>query len=147
MSVKPEQPDLIVHATAIAVAGAGLLIRGGSGSGKSGLALELMARGAALISDDRVCITPKDGALWLTAPKAIRGMIEARGIGLLCADHLTGAMLTAVLDLDHLETARMPQRRETMLHGQRIPLLHKTAHPYFAAALTQYLKGGRHDEH
>ena len=45
--------------------------------------------------------------------------------------------------LDEIETTRLPQRRETMLQGQRIPLLHKTAHPYFPAALVQYLKGGR----
>ena len=41
-----------VHATAVAIAGSGVLIRGASGSGKSDLALRLIDRGAILISDD-----------------------------------------------------------------------------------------------
>ncbi|MCR8547977.1 HPr kinase/phosphatase C-terminal domain-containing protein [Salipiger sp. P9] len=132
-----------LHATAVAVAGNGLLIRGASGSGKSGLALEMMARGAALVADDRVIVSARDGALWLSAPDPLRGLIEARGLGLLSAEPSGPVRLAAILDLDHAETERLPQRREIMLQGQRIPLLHKAAHPYFPAALVQYLKGGR----
>ncbi|EPX82240.1 HPr kinase/phosphorylase [Salipiger mucosus] len=139
----PDPPTL--HATAVAVDGRGLLIRGASGSGKSGLALEMMARGAQLVSDDRVILRAAGDALWLTAPKPLRGMIEARGIGLLGADCTDRARLCAVLDLDREEEARLPQRREIMLQGHRIPLLHKSAHPYFAASLVQYLKGGRRE--
>ena len=133
----------ILHATAVTVAGHGLLIRGASGSGKSALALEMMAHGATLVADDRVIVSLRDNTLWLAPPAPLTGMIEARGLGLLHAETSGPAPLAAVLDLDTLETARLPQRRETMLHGQRIPLLHKTAHPYFPAALVQYLKGGR----
>jgi len=43
----------IRHATTVAVAGRGLMIEGPSGSGKSALALELMAFGAELVADDR----------------------------------------------------------------------------------------------
>ncbi|EAU43752.1 HPr kinase/phosphorylase [Salipiger bermudensis] len=139
----PTDSSEILHATAVAVAGRGLLIRGASGSGKSGLALEMMARGALLVADDRVIVSLRDGALWLAPPAPLSGMIEARGIGLLNAATSGPVRLAAVLDLDEVETARLPQRRETMLQGQRIPLLHKTAHPYFPAALVQYLKGGR----
>ena len=39
---------MIVHATTVAVEGAGLMIRGPSGSGKSGLALGMLALGADL---------------------------------------------------------------------------------------------------
>ena len=141
----PTDNSEILHATAVTVAGRGLLIRGASGSGKSGLALEMMARGATLVADDRVIVSLRDNTLWLAPPAPLTGMIEARGLGLLYADISGPAPLTAVLDLDTLETARLPQRRETMLHGQRIPLLHKTAHPYFPAALVQYLKGGRRE--
>ncbi|WP_335946679.1 HPr kinase/phosphatase C-terminal domain-containing protein [Salipiger bermudensis] len=139
----PNGSSEILHATAVAVAGRGLLIRGASGSGKSGLALEMMARGALLVADDRVIVSLHDGAPWLAPPAPLSGMIEARGIGLLNAATSGPVRLAAVLDLDKVETARLPQRRETMLQGQRIPLLHKTAHPYFPAALVQYLKGGR----
>ncbi|WP_417723549.1 HPr kinase/phosphorylase [Salipiger sp.] len=134
---------LTLHATAVAVEGRGLLILGASGSGKSGLALEMMARGAVLVADDRVIVEDRPPDLWLTAPKVLRGMIEARGLGLLGAETVSRAILAAALDLDHRETTRLPQRREITLHGQKIPLLHNSAHPYFAAALVQYLKGGR----
>ena len=60
----PPSAPLILHATAVAVAGRGLLIRGASGSGKSGLALEMMARGAQLVSDDRVIVSDRDDGLW-----------------------------------------------------------------------------------
>lgn len=140
--VRPGTPPPL-HATAVAVAGNGLLIRGASGSGKSGLALEMMTRGAELVADDRVIVARRDGALWLSAPAPLRGMIEARGLGLLAARATGPVRLVAVLDLDRPETERLPQCREIMLQGQRIPLLHKAAHPYFPAALVQYLKEGR----
>jgi len=136
---------LILHATAVAVEGHGLLIRGAAGSGKSALALELMSRGAQLVADDRVVITAEGPRLWLSAPAAIAGLIEARGIGLLHATPAPRAALALVVDLDQTEAARLPQRRETMLHGRNIPLLHKAAHPYFPAAILQSVKGGRRD--
>lgn len=43
----------ILHASCVALDGRGLLILGPSGSGKSALALELMALGADLVADDR----------------------------------------------------------------------------------------------
>ncbi len=133
------------HATAVAVDGRGLLIRGASGRGKSGLALEMMARGATLIADDRVIVTPRGDDLWLSCPDAISGLIEARGLGLLHAQAGGPVRLWAVLDLDHDETARMPQRREIVLQGRRIPLLHHAAAPTFPAALVQFLRSGRRD--
>lgn len=134
------------HATAVAVDGRGLLIRGASGRGKSGLALEMMTRGAVLVADDRVIIEQREGSLWLSCPAPLAGMIEARGIGLLRATPNATVRLWAVLDLDSAETARMPQRREIVLHGQRIPLLHHAANPTFPAALVQYLRSGRRDD-
>ncbi|MFZ7091737.1 HPr kinase/phosphorylase [Primorskyibacter sp. 2E233] len=138
---------LVLHASAVAVEGRGLLIRGASGRGKSSLALELMARGALLVADDRVIVTPRKGqAPWLSAPKTIAGLIEANGIGILHAAALTtGAELTAVVDLDHEETHRLPPMRETILMNRAVPLLHFCASPYFPAAILQYLKGGRKD--
>ena len=68
----------ILHATAVTVAGRGLLIRGASGSGKSGLALEMMARGATLVADDRVIVSLRDNTLWLAPPAPLTGMIEAQ---------------------------------------------------------------------
>ena len=42
----------IVHGSAVAVDGGGVLLRGASGSGKSDLALRLIDAGAMLIADD-----------------------------------------------------------------------------------------------
>ena len=79
-------PTDILHATCVAVDGRGLLILGPSGSGKSGLALRLIALGATLVSDDRTRITAHEGLLTATCPSpAILGLIEARGLGLLRA--------------------------------------------------------------
>jgi HPr kinase/phosphorylase len=133
-----------LHATAVALDEArGVLIRGRSGAGKSALALELMALGAHLVSDDRVDLKLNDGALWASAPAAIRGRIEARGIGLLAAEPLDAARLVLVIDLDRPETERLPPPRETVILGAPLPLVLFSARSYFPAAIVQYLRGGR----
>jgi len=131
-----------LHATSVSLEDRGLLICGASGKGKSSLALELMSRGAVLVSDDQTLVTREGDELWLDAPVAIRGRIEARGVGILHAQH-SRARLAAVLDLDHVETARLPPFRQKVLLGCSVPLLHKCTTPYFPAALAQYLSHGR----
>ena len=133
---------LILHASAVAVDGRGLLIRGASGSGKSSLALQMMALGATLVADDRVCLYRRASGVWLSAPDTIRGLIEARGLGLLHATE-TEAALHTVLDLDTDETERLPPLRRTELLEHSVPLLHNPASGGFAAALMQYLRAGR----
>ena len=44
---------MLVHATTIDIAGLGVLVMGASGSGKSDLALRLIAAGALLVADDQ----------------------------------------------------------------------------------------------
>ncbi|MEC8006219.1 MAG: serine/threonine protein kinase, partial [Pseudomonadota bacterium] len=43
-----------VHGTCVAIDGAGVLLRGPSGSGKSDLALRLIDGGATLVGDDQL---------------------------------------------------------------------------------------------
>ncbi len=69
----------ILHATAVAWRGRAVLILGRSGSGKSALALQLMALGCTLVADDGVELAVQEGALVARPPEKIRGMIEARG--------------------------------------------------------------------
>ena len=133
-----------IHATSVALNGRGLLICGASGSGKSSLALALMALGAELVADDQTELQRTGDAVTMQAPKTIAGMIEARGIGLLHAG-CTSAPLWAVLDLDLSESERLPPIRKRNLLGIDFPLLHKCAGPYFPAALVQYLKAGRRE--
>jgi len=135
---------LRLHASAVAMGPRGALILGASGSGKSGLALQLMSLGATLISDDQTELFVENGALHARPPAAISGLIEARGIGLLHAD-ATPARITVVIDLDQVETDRLPPARHVTLLGVRLPCLHKVDTSAWPAALVQYLKAGRRD--
>lgn len=138
-------PDraLTLHASCVAVADRGLLILGSAGSGKSSLALSLMAFGAWLVADDRTEVWEQDGAIRARAPATIRGMIEARGIGILAADARDEVALTAVIDLDETETERLPPNRTRRLFQHDLPLLHGPLTPTLPAAVLQYLKRGR----
>lgn len=142
MSAAPEAA-VNLHATAVALdAARGVLILGRSGAGKSALGLELMALGAQLVSDDRVDVARRDGALWASAPATIRGRIEARGIGLLEAAPLDAARLVLVVDLDRPEPDRLPPHRVTEILGISLPLVF-SAQGCSPAAILQYLKGRR----
>ena len=78
--------EIVVAASCVAVEGRAALILGASGRGKSTLALTLMAMGATLVSDDGVVLRRAPDGLTASAPPALAGLVEARGIGLLRAD-------------------------------------------------------------
>lgn len=137
--------SLVLHATCVAVDGRGVLITGPSGSGKSGLALTLMAHGARLVADDRVTLSRDEGTLRATCPPSIRGMIEARGIGLLAADAIEETEVVLVVDLGTPETERLPPRREVSYLGRTVPLVRGGAGPHFPAALLHYVRAGRRE--
>jgi len=132
-----------IHASCVALGGRGVLIMGAAGAGKSALALELMAYGAALVADDRTCLRATPGALIASAPASIAGLIEARGVGILHADTLPEAEVVLAVDMEQVETDRLPPRREISLLGRKVSLLHKAENAHFPAAILQYLKRGR----
>ena len=135
-----------LHGSAVAAGEHALLITGATGSGKTTLALEMIALGAELIADDRVCTRPErtgpDGAgrLWLSAPPNIAGLIEIRGFGLVRLAARPGAALRLIADLDHGEDARMPPRRERVLSGIACPVILCKGRPGLAAALICLLR-------
>ena len=131
----------LLHATTVALNGRGLIILGASGSGKSALALQLMALGAQLVADDRTQITREGDSLIARPPPQIAGMIEARGIGLLQADHLESAPLHLAVNLDIRETERLPHPHHWTCQGLTLPCLHNPEAAHFPAALVQYLRG------
>jgi len=133
----------VLHASCVALDKSGVLILGASGAGKSSLALQLMALGADLVSDDRTCVSREGDGLLASAPATIKGLIEARGVGVLVAAPCPVAHIRLVIDLDQIEPDRLPPMRSYILLGQTLPLLHNVKAAHFAAAILQYLKGGR----
>lgn len=132
----------ICHGTAVALKGCGALLLGQSGAGKSALALDMIARGAALIADDRTICTRQNDEIRLSAPPAIAGMIEARGIGLLKSPAAASARLTVVVDLDRPEPERLPPRREISCAGLHFPLILGRDLGHLGAALMVLLQHG-----
>ena len=140
-----DAPHVMLHASCVAIEGHGVLIKGRSGSGKSALALELMARGAQLVSDDQTMVLPRAGALIACCPPGLEGLIEARGLGILRAEAVREVPLHVIVDMNDVETARLPRHITTQLLNQELPLLRRVDSPHFPAALVQYVKGGAID--
>lgn len=134
---------MLLHASAVALGGRAALILGASGAGKSTLALAMMAMGAGLVADDRVCLRRTDDGLWVSAPPQLPAMIEAWGVGLLAAELTGPARLALVVDLDVEEAERLPPRRTRNLLGLPVPVIFRPPGPGFAAAVLHYLKQGR----
>ena len=140
------QENLILHASCVAVQSKGVLILGPSGSGKSALALQLMALGADLVADDRTAVTVENGGVMARSPASIRGLIEARGIGILRAPALPHVRLSLVVDLGQTEPDRLPPRRHVSIAGIEIDLVRGPISGHLSAAVLCYLKGnGRND--
>ncbi|KFI33537.1 serine kinase [Haematobacter missouriensis] len=133
----------MVHGSTVSVAGRGLLILGRSGSGKSGLVLQLMAFGAELVADDRTRLLRREDIVMAMSPETIHGRVEARGVGILAAVAAEAVPLALVTDLDRMEKARLPEPRSHDVLGVALPLLFRVDAPHFPAALLQWLKAGR----
>ena len=132
-----------LHASTVAVNGRGLLILGPSGAGKSALALQLIALGALLVADDRTDLTAQSGRLTARCPAPIKGLIEARGLGLLRAPPVDEAEIALVADLGQTEDQRLPPRRRITILGCEVDLVLQAQNDHFPAALMLYLRHGR----
>jgi len=112
-----------IHASCVSIQGRAVLIEGRSGEGKSDLALRLIDRGAALVSDDQTICQRSDGTLSATAPATIAGKIEVRGIGIVEMPHVERvpvAMIVTILD----SPPRFPEELETRrIAGVDVPVL------------------------
>ncbi|MBF9057840.1 serine kinase [Rhodobacterales bacterium HKCCSP123] len=135
---------LWLNATAVAMGDAGILILGAPGSGKSSLALALMAHGATLISDDGVWLTPMAKGAQLRRPPGSPDLIEARGVGLLRGGRVTSAAPLAIaVDLDTSEPERLPPRRLVAIGDRSCPLILGGQAPTLAASLVIMARHGR----
>lgn len=121
------------HGTVIALGGAGALIRGPSGAGKSDLALRcldhpaggLISGRAVLVADDQVWLEQRGDRLVASTPETIRGLIEARGMGIVRVPFVETAVLALVVDL--VASDRIDRLPDAATHayicGMRLPLL------------------------
>ncbi|RYH04327.1 serine kinase [Salipiger sp. IMCC34102] len=134
---------LTLQASCIAVDGRGLLLRGPSGAGKSATALHLMALGAVLVADDMVLLSRQGDRVIAGCPPAGRGLIEARGLGLLRATPAPPVPLSHVVDLGPAG-ARLPPHRQVTILGCDLPLHRCPGGLESAGALMQLMRAGRH---
>ncbi|MCB8837329.1 HPr kinase/phosphorylase [Aurantimonas sp. VKM B-3413] len=123
-------PVLNVHASAIAIGGLGILVRGPARSGKSALCLSALRRGASLdlpsflVADDRVLLEAADGQVTLRAHPGLRGMIEISGVGILREATIPSTSLALVAELcPEEEIDRYPEIRETLVAGASVRLV------------------------
>ena len=80
------------HGVLVNVFGAGMLITGNSGVGKSEAALELVKRGHQLVADDSVMIRRiTENLLEGESPERIRHFMEIRGVGIINVANIYGA--------------------------------------------------------
>ena len=100
-------PRTDMHGVLVNVYGAGLLITGSSGVGKSEAALELVKRGHQLVADDVVQIRRVNDVLIGEAPELVRHFMEIRGIGIINIASMfgIGAVINSMqIDMEiHLE--------------------------------------------
>jgi serine kinase of HPr protein (carbohydrate metabolism regulator) len=112
-----------IHASTVAVDGRAVLIRGPSGAGKSDLALRLLDRGFALVSDDQTIVRRDGDRLLATAPPNIAGKLEIRGIGIMEMERLSNVPVALLVELTS-DIQRLPDdSRERPILGVRLPLI------------------------
>ena len=121
MSSPPGAP-LLHQASCVAIGARAVLIEGPPGSGKSGLALALIDRGALLVGDDGVALGVRGAALWASPPPNIAGLIEVRNVGLLRFP-TTEAEVALVLRLDEAAPRFVEGVEEVVLAGITLPLV------------------------
>ena len=99
-----------IHASCVARDGAGVLLLGPPGSGKSDLALRLISRGFLLVGDDQVTIQRDT----VRPAAALAGLLEVRGLGIVRMPFAAEAKLVLMVDLAPGRspaemTSRMPE--------------------------------------
>lgn len=129
-------PPLQIHATCVARDGIGVLLRGASGSGKSDLAFRLIERGLRLVADDRVDLRRDGVGLLASAPAALEGLIELRGIGIVAlepAERVARARIALAVDLvPRAAVERLPEPARARYLG--VEIMRVALDPFDASA-------------
>lgn len=113
-----------VHASCCAWNGLAVLLRGAPGSGKSDLALRLVDGGFDLVADDRVDLAAGAASVTASPPRALAGLIEVRGLGILDLGAHVTARLRLLADLAPAAAIeRMPEPAAEEILGVRLPVI------------------------
>ncbi len=122
----------------------GALIEGGSGRGKSDLALRAIDQGMRLVADDRTEVFVSGGRLFGVAPKPLAGLIEVRGLGMEALTALKTAQIVlrvrCVAAPD--QPQRMPQDACEAVLGVEIPMIELW--PFESSAALKLILALRH---
>lgn len=118
------------HCSVVRIDGAGVMLEGATGSGKTSLALGLIdtarTRGlaAAFVSDDQVLLSVDGNRLVAGAPAAIAGLAELRGFGITRVKYVESCEIDVIGRLEDEEgLPRMAEPRRTVIRGVELPLL------------------------
>ena len=116
---RPRAGGVLVHATSIipgkacAPFGADIdhavLLLGDSGSGKSDVALRLVAMGAQLLADDQTALFVESGRLFAGPPQGAKPWIEIRGVGIVRLPPGTPAPVLLAVQLMNDQYPRLPE--------------------------------------
>ncbi len=136
---------LLIHASCVAIGDRGVLILGPPKSGKSDLALRLIddpgfglgddRLRAELVSDDQTLVMRRVDSLFASAPQAIAGKLEVRGIGILNVSYRREvALVLAVTLLPAAEIERLPGEHQLRYTLAGVDLAHVSVDPIAASA-------------
>lgn len=113
-------PETTIHGVLVEMHGLGVLIRGESGVGKSECALDLVARGHRLVSDDSVRIKSLGGTLVGSSDEITAGFLEIRGLGIINVRELFG--VASVRSSKELSVCIEFRRADDHIEGDRLGL-------------------------
>ncbi|MFO1131582.1 MAG: HPr kinase/phosphatase C-terminal domain-containing protein [Hyphomicrobiales bacterium] len=150
--------EALIHGTCLTIGAEGVLLVGKPGAGKSDLALRLIdqagtglsgrLREARLVADDQVIVRRAGDALVASAPPALRGKLEIRGLGIAELAVVAEARLRLAVRLTpSAEIERLPDlvRARMDILGVALPLIlldpgNASATARLRAALEQFVR-------
>ncbi|MDX5366735.1 MAG: aldolase [Alphaproteobacteria bacterium] len=119
---------LYIHGTCVALGARALLLRGPSGAGKSDLAFRLVREDPGgetrLVADDQVAIREAGAVLLASAPAALAGLVELRGLGLVALPSAGETPLALIADLvARVSVPRIAEPRYETILGISLPVI------------------------